>query len=174
MIGWIVGLGLAAILGPKIVKSAMFSAAERRLPQTCPSSLRDCPPNTVAPNPNGGDPIAGRASALEYQWCHAVRPGETTGSIAEKITGDRRRYLELVVANPQKGVATRNGEANFRDELCVGERLLVPKSWNPWIDQTGEPRGAVTAWMPFDALPPYPAKVELTPGVLPTADYGWG
>lgn len=185
MFGLLLVIGGAIVFGPKIVRAARDAYDRKRLPQDCPSSqsgLGTCPPNTISPNPTGGDPIAGMATALDYQWCHTVRKTngkvDTAGSIAERVTGDRRRYLELVAANPHKGFATVQGasgpEVNFREPPCAMEKLKLPKSWNPWIDQQGTPRGKTTPYPPFDVLPPYPAAVEMRPGLLPTAEKGWG
>jgi hypothetical protein len=178
MIGWVVVAVVAAVVGSKLAKRAVTAYDVKRLPKDCPSALRDCPANVLAPNPSGGDPVPGTATALGYQWCHIVRRGDSAGSIAEKIVGDRQRYLELVAANPQKGAAPvvlKDGrtEMNFRDPLCPQERLLIPKAWNPWIDQTGAPRGQKTAWPPFDILPEYSPSGLLDIGLLPTKDRGW-
>ncbi len=179
MIGWIklLAAGVAAYVGVKLAKKAVESHDINQLPSSCPSALRDCPPNAMSPDPSGGDPKSGMASALGYQWCHVVRRGDSAGLLAEKIVGDRSRYMELVTSNPQKGTAPivlpdGRTEMNWRDKLCPQERLLLPKSWNPWIDQTGKPRGHKTPFPPFDTLPSYPVTSD-GKGLLPTVGKGW-
>lgn len=177
MFGVLLLLGGAFVFGPKIVAATRRAFNRSSLlgggdDPTRPQ-LGTCSPSSESPNPTGGDPIAGQASAFGYQWCHDVRNSDTAGSLAEAITGDRRRYLELVYANPQYGVAmqpTSSGgsEMNFRDKPRPGEKIKLPKSWNPWIDQTGAPRRGAVAFAPFDTMPPYPVKVDLLPGLLPT------
>lgn len=180
MFGILLAVGAAIILGPRIVRAAR-TALGRGADLDRPA-LGTCSPSSESPNPTGGDPIAGQATALGYQWCHTVRHGDTAGSLAETITGDRRRYLELVVANPQYGVATHRTpsggtEINFRDEPQPMDKIKIPKSWNPWIDQTGAPRRMAQAFPPFDTMPPYPVKLDLVPGLAPTmspqGEKGW-
>jgi hypothetical protein len=171
MFGILLAVGAAIVFGPKIVRAARH--AYGRGADLDRPALGTCSPSSESPNPTGGDPIAGQATALGYQWCHTVRRGDTAGSLAETITSDRRRYLELVAANPQYGVATRKtasggSEINFRDEPQPGDKLKLPKSWNPWIDQNGEPRRIATPFQPFDTMPPYPVVLDLLPGLLPT------
>ncbi len=141
-------------------------------PNQCPGARPNCP--SVAgktPNPTGGAPIAGQASAVDYPWCHRVEVGQSAGSIAAEVTGDASRYKELLAANTHKPTAiTSQGEVNFTS-LCVGERLSIPSSWNPWIDQTGASRGNKTPFPPFDAMGNYPplagdkGSLAVAPGV---------
>lgn len=141
-------------------------------PARCPSARNECPPvSGKSPNPDGGTPIPGRASSLDYPWCHKVTRGQSAGSIALEVTGDASRYRELLGANTHKPTATSStGEVNFTS-LCVGERLSFPASWNPWIDQTGAPRRQKTAFPPYDVIGSYPVVTgtgSTSRGFLPT------
>jgi hypothetical protein len=99
------------------------------------------------------------ASDPIYQWVYTVIEGDTAGRIAEKHVGNRGRYVELITVNPQKKWIT-NPEINFA-EIVVGEKLYLPKSWNPWISKDGVPfrNGPLP---PYDHMPAYPA---LSPGL---------
>lgn len=128
----------------------------------------DCDsPSNPSPNPNGGSPIEGLASNLMHQWCMVVKEGDTPGSIAEAYTGERSRYLELLSANIGKDLIAMP-ELNFKD-IKVGEKLFVPKCWNPWIDQKGNAAGRKGVYPPYKSLPPYPkpSNNTLTAGYIP-------
>jgi hypothetical protein len=102
-----------------------------------------CEPTDKNPNPNGGESRAGVATNIDYPWCVRVRGGDSARNIAERITGDRSRYVELVAANPDVPTATVDGMVDFAPgSLKIGARLKIPRSMKPWISQTGEPRGS--------------------------------
>lgn len=111
-------------------------------------------PENPSPNPQGGKPVKGMASNAIRQWCYVVREGDTAGRISEIHVGDRNRYVELLAANISKKIVN-SPELNFAD-LCVGERLYIPKSWNPWIDQEGNAAGHKSPFPPYSSLPEYP------------------
>ena len=114
--------------------------------------------------------MAGKASSLTYRWCIEVKDGDTAGTIAKAITGDAQRYLELLAANPSipRKVDAATGEVNFAwPKDCAGLRLLLPFSWNPWMDQTGKRRGVTTPFPPFDIFPAYPTSNTITEGHMP-------
>jgi hypothetical protein len=93
------------------------------------------------------------ASDPIYQWAYTVIDGDTAGRITEKHVGDRSRYVELIAANPQKKWI-KDPEPNFED-IVVGEKLYLPKAWNPWISEHGVPRRNAP-YPPYDAMPAYP------------------
>jgi hypothetical protein len=111
----------------------------------------------LAHSPTGGSsaPRAGVQSHPDYQWSYVVQSGtESPGSIAEKMLGAEQawRYVELLTANPQKPIKGKvvtpdpnDDELNFVS-LAVGERLVVPRTWNGWIDETGVPSGKSMVW----------------------------
>lgn len=139
------------------------------LPEHC-TAHTTCPVNMITPSPTNGPLIAGKASALGYRWCVEVVAGDTAGSIAKAITGDARRYLELLAANPTipRKVDPATNEVNFDwPKDCTGLRLLLPFSWNPWMDQTGKRRGGTVAFPPFDVFPPYPLVTVIAEGHMP-------
>lgn len=129
-----------------------------------PARLPALPPPATAPNAAGflaGDPLhsptgsaqaprAGAQSHPDYQWTYVVQTAEESpGSIAAKVLGPEQgwRYVELLASNPHKPTKGRivspdpvEDELNFA-ELKVGEPLAVPRSWNPWLDETGIPSG---------------------------------
>jgi len=125
-------------------------------------------PENPSPNPQGGKPVRGMASNPIRQWCYVVKDTDTAGRIAENHTGDRSRYVELLAANPSKKMIF-SPEINFAD-MCVGERLYIPKSWNPWIDQEGNVAGPHGAYPPYAALPAYP---PLEPNVVSAGYFPW-
>ena len=59
---------------------------------------------------------------------YAVGVGESPMSIAGSLVGDRRRYEELLAANPHKSLVRVRGHLTF-EVLLVGERLNVPHGW---------------------------------------------
>jgi len=133
-------------------------------------------PSNPPSNPAGNAPRTNIASNPLHQWCYAVQPGDTAGNIAMRFVGSRERFVELLVANPSKPQIT-DPEVNFAD-LCKGERLFIPKSWNAWIDEAGNRRGGYAPFPPFDGLPAYPAlaKNALSAGFVPwppDAPTGW-
>jgi hypothetical protein len=117
-------------------------------------------------NPTG-EPRDGIASNPLHQWCYKVAEGDTAGNIALRFVGNRSRYVELLSANPSKPQIT-SPELNF-SSLCIGERLFIPKSWNPWIDEVGNKRESSIPFPPYDKLPEYPtpSKDSLNAGLVP-------
>lgn len=115
-----------------------------------------CAPTDMNPNPKGGAPQAGVASALDYPWCCAVEQFDNARNIAARITGDPGRYLEVIAANPKKPTVTLpNGEIDFAPRsLSQGERIRVARTMIPWIDQKGTPRGQFRAFPPYDSMGP--------------------
>lgn len=93
--------------------------------------------------------VAGFATHPDYQWCYVVQPGDTAGSITTKFFDEKNgwRYAELLTNNPQKltkGTTISPSdlgeeELNFAS-LEAGETLYLPRTWNPYIDQTGTPK----------------------------------
>ena len=131
----------------------------------CEKPAGPCAPHNPHPNPEvdpmlgpeSGHPIRnGIASSGLHQWCVDVLDKDTAGRIAEEAVGDRRRYVELLSANPLKP-QIMSPEPNFAD-LCVGERLYLPRSWNPWLDQAGKAAGKKGPYPPYDKLPMYPVS----------------
>lgn len=151
----------------------------------CEKPAGPCTPRNPHPNPEvdpmlgpeSGHPIhEGVASSGLHQWCVDVLDKDTAGRIAEEAVGDRRRYVELLAANPDKAQILVP-EANFAD-LCVGERLYLPRSWNPWMDQRGTPAGKRGPYPPYDKLPAYPVSPinKVNMGAVPwppEAPVGW-
>lgn len=146
------GAALASVYGGYRLAEWALEQRSLRDPKKCPQARRECPPvGGKTPNPSGGTPVVGQGSALDYPWCHRVEKGQSAGSIALEITGDAARYPELLAANAHKPTAiSSQGEVNFTS-LCIGERLAIPSSWNPWLDQTGAPRGQKIPFPPYDA-----------------------
>ena len=58
------------------------------------------PGSVGSPAPDGLVPKSGYASDGTFEWAYQVGPGDTTGAIAEAVTGDDGRYQELLLANP--------------------------------------------------------------------------
>lgn len=66
--------------------------------------------------------------------------------LAEAITGNGLKYVEIIQANPEKfSIGDPSNPMltgySFAAGIADGERLRIPKSWNPMIDQTGESSG---------------------------------
>lgn len=161
-------LGLGALAGAAFV-SARDEEKFKTLKPSCPPAL---PVNTFAqsvPNkygvmgsdprrsPTGSDtaPRQGVQSHPDYQWTYVVGSNEESpGAIADKILGPEQgwRYVELLTANPKKEIKGKIvspdpnvDELNFVS-LTLGEKLAIPRSWNPWIDETGVPAGRNNVW----------------------------
>lgn len=152
------------------------------------------PESPVPGRPFTGDkPVPGKASAGTYQFMYLVQKDETPGSIAQAVTGDSRRYVELLSANSNRRMATykkieklssgttrTRTEVNFaQGEFCEHARLYVPKSWNPWIDEAGNLRGETKPFPPYDSLPGYPLPdpTGISSGFVPwppEKPTGWG
>ena len=184
----IVGLLALAYGGVKLVRRASGLDVPNPPPlsATCPTGQDQCPPSDTGAAPPGITPTVGIASSPGYHWCHVVREGDNAGNIAKRVVGDSDRYLELLSANPKKPVEivtdpkTGARELNFKiGALCVGERLNLPASWNPWMDQLGNARGMLAPFPPFNTMPEYPkldpsgAGVGTFRGYKPGADFTW-
>lgn len=115
--------------------------------------------------PPGVAPTAGYASDALHHWCYMLAEGETAGDIAAAITGEEARYQELVLANPEiktVGIPGKVGpdEWNFAPgSLPLGGKLTLPQTWNPWIDEVGQPRGQVVS---------FPEDMRAKPGASTT------
>lgn len=102
--------------------------------------------------PHGVSPTAGYQSDGLHHWCYLLAEDETAGDIAAAITGEEARYQELVLANPDLktvGIPGKVGpdEWNFAPgSLALGSKLTLPQTWNPWIDELGQPRGQVASF----------------------------
>ena len=60
---------------------------------------------------------------------YVVQPGDTPMTIAQKLTGNATRMVELVRANAHKSAVVGLGQIPTFRELHVGERLTVPPAW---------------------------------------------
>lgn len=65
--------------------------------------------------------------------------------LAEAITGNGLRYVELIMANPEKktvGDPTNPMLTGYSFvSLAEGERVRIPRTWNQYIDQIGDYSG---------------------------------
>lgn len=112
---------------------------------------------------DGGPPQKGYASNPAMQWLHVVREGQGAIAIAQKYFGKsgslaNTKFVELIQANPKEHSSGRylgskgdpgnpwSSGYNWLYAIAPGDRLLLPKSWNAWVDQDGWPRGDVTPW----------------------------
>lgn len=114
-----------------------------------------------SPQPTGSTPTPGLQSSPLFRWCYVVRRGDTAGSIAEAITGDSARYVELLVANPSvpkrgvMGVVIGPDAWDFAEgALAEGGRINVSQTMNAWIDQAGVAQGG---YLPY---PPDPRQIH--------------
>lgn len=113
-----------------------------------------CAPTDANPNASGGAARDGIASSLDFPWCVALHRGDSVRNIAERITGDRSRFVEIIAANPGVATITTAGNLDFAPgALRIGERLKMPRTFVPWISETGEPRGQKKAFPPYDTKP---------------------
>lgn len=100
-----------------------------------------------------------RDPARQVNW--NVRPGESPTKITALVFGndrakapgtDKYRFVELIQTNAAKatvGNAANPWSSGYNfASLNPGESLMLPLSWNPWIDQTLVPRGTAE---PFPA-----------------------
>lgn len=117
------------------------------------------------PSGSNAPAMPGLQSHADYQWCYVVRDGDTPGDVAALILGPEQgwRYVELLTANPEKAIRgsviapdAGDKELNFQD-WAVGEVVRLPRTWNPWIDQVGSPRGEAAPYMPPGYAPGYGA-----------------
>ena len=91
---------------------------------------------TMEPKP--GKPGV-RTWATTQWWDSGLDAGESPWSLAKRITGDGRRYPELMPANPEKATVGVPGSPSYTFvSFKIGERIRIPKGWNVYIDQTGK------------------------------------
>jgi hypothetical protein len=101
-------------------------------------------------NPKGGPPVLGCASNPEFQWVHVVKEGQGPAAIAAIYfgIGTVERWSELVSANPRDYYSNRDlhptgtpgTSSHVFGSLRPGDGLRIPKTWNRWVDQDGNPR----------------------------------
>jgi hypothetical protein len=92
-------------------------------------------------------PVAGCQSLPSTQWWTGPysKMGISLRYLAESITGNAARYVEFMIANPEK--ATVGDPKDALDSgygfvsLAEGERIRVPMTWNSMLDQTGDSSG---------------------------------
>jgi hypothetical protein len=106
-------------------------------------------------SPTGGEPLPGRQSRLDYEWCVTVKAGMSAGAIARAVTGDDGRYQDLILANPGYPRVGKPGvyvgpEALQFAALKEGNVLAVPMPWRRYADQYGRTSGLPVPW-PKDA-----------------------
>lgn len=144
---WLIGGGLL-LVGLAVSSQPKGQAFGRPIPNQW--GLLGC--DRVHAVSANGAAVPGVQTAPDYQWCYVVNgAGDSAGAIAERVLGAQQawRYVELLSANPSKEVAGKlegagtASELNFKS-LSVGETLFLPRTWNPWIDQLGTPRGQLT------------------------------
>lgn len=87
------------------------------------------------------------------QLYYVVREGDMgPRSVAQRIVGDENRYLELIDANPSAPTVGERMNPNSTGfnfaRFVVGDKLLLPKAWNAFIDGEGNFAGSTT---PFPA-----------------------
>lgn len=101
---------------------------------------------------------AGIASNPDFQWLYMVKEGDNPALITKRYLGTDNRepidpsssaqtaYVELIDANPDQGVNEGNRNNpwstgyNFA-RLMPGDTLKIPRAWNAYIDEQGNPRG---------------------------------
>ena len=87
-----------------------------------------------------------RSRPTDQWWSGPLVKGDTPWELAKWVTGDGRRYTELVTANspPKKTVGdpARPFETGYSFvSYKINERVRIPQSWNAKIDQTGHHTG---------------------------------
>ncbi len=91
-------------------------------------------------------PAAPVPTLPDVQWWSgpfAPEKGDSLYGLAKTLTGDGRRYVELIAANPEKPTVGDplnpfSTGYSFLD-LVEGERIRIPKSWNPFLSDAGLP-----------------------------------
>lgn len=142
-----------AVLSNPMATSAQYEELARQLTSAgylgAATDILKQIPN--AENP-GGEDTSGvlYATNPSYQWTVQARPGDSPALIAKIITGDWRRYPELLAANPGKPTNGKPFPQLNWVSLTVGERIKAPRSWDPWIAQDGTPARSTT---PFPSNP---------------------
>ena len=99
-----------------------------------------------APKSEPSPPKVGiRTWANTQWWSGPLRAGESPWSLAKWVTGDGRRYPELMPANPEKATVGKPGSAGYTfASFKIGERVRLPKGWNIYISQQGHADGKGT------------------------------
>jgi hypothetical protein len=111
--------------------------------------------------------LPGSATPSTFQWYWIVVSGDNPSAITKTITGDEKRYPELIQANPSK--PTRGDPKNPYStgynfvSLNPGDTLYIPRDWNQYITVGGVPSGGA-------ALPP--ASPIPTPSPVPSPGGG--
>lgn len=112
---------------------------------------------------DGGPPKKGFASNPAMQWLYVVQNGDSAVGIASKFFGTgtslaNTKFVELIQTNKNEHSSGRylgsKGDPgnpwttafNWQNAIVTGDRLLVPKTWNAWVDQEGWRRGQVDPW----------------------------
>ena len=72
---------------------------------------------------------------------YLVQPGDSPAIIAQKLVGDPRRAMELVLANPAKRRTAIPGVGSTFATLRAGESLTLPLSWTVRAALAGLPLG---------------------------------
>jgi hypothetical protein len=102
---------------------------------------------SAEPATDAESPVAGCQSLPSTQWWTGPysKMGISLRYLAESITGNAARYVEFMIANPEK--ATVGDPKDALDSgygfvsLAEGERIRVPMTWNSMLDQTGDSSG---------------------------------
>jgi hypothetical protein len=136
--------------------------------------------NGVPSSWDGGPAYNTIASNPYFTWKHIVKAGESPSAIVARVFGSDSlsRRAQLIDGNPTEFYTGRtlgsvgspgSNLYNFAS-LLAGDVLLIPRDWNPWIDQTGLFRGSKgpNPWANPDGLynpTPAPPLPKLTGGV---------
>lgn len=93
-------------------------------------------------------PKKGYRSSPDTQWWYGpLKPGQSPWSVATYVTGEGKRYPELMPANPEKATVGKPGQPGYTfASFKIGERIRVPKSWNKYIDQLGNATHTGYVW----------------------------
>jgi nucleoid-associated protein YgaU len=122
----------SSIMGRYPIAAAVLLAKANGLsigvPAAIPAVFR--PANLPAPPAVSASPAAGGA--------YKVERGDSPSRIAKKVTGNDRRWPELVKANPGKSTTP---DGNFKS-LQPGEVLALPASWTSSTRTNGAPARA--------------------------------
>lgn len=137
------------------------------VPPSSGPGLRNITPENVGAPPS---PKSGFQSWPTQQWWTGpLKAGEMPWTFAKDVTGDGRRYIELIAANPEK--KTVGDPANpFTTGFSfvsfkIGERVRIPRTWNIFIDQTGHYEDGVGKPLPVETgMPSLPNPI---PGLSP-------
>lgn len=99
----------------------------------------------------------GVASNPDFQWRYLVQEGDSPTRITKRYlgtdnrepvnpsSGARTAYVELIDENPDQGTVGQRQNPwttgyNFA-RLNPGDTLNLPRAWNAYIDEQGNPRG---------------------------------